>query len=222
MNNNLSFKAKIDFVNKLEFAKRMLDSIEVSPKSDWVIESAKIGHDLHTKKIYSCNAGVIHNADNAFMYHLIPHLGVKNFIGINSRIEQIINNFGSGCTGIITGGDIEQANSLKLFEILKNIHKGLGIKFSHIWGKVGYNNYEHIHYSTKLNKLSICNPSNNLNSPEDIKNHYSHIFILPEDELMINGVEVDRKKYPEFFKRSASNQYLRDLLSLRIFGSDNF
>lgn len=217
MDNNVSFKSRINFVNMKEFTKL----IQGTPSIDFDKPTRKIlkASEFHTMGIRTCTGGGLTNTKSkkAVGFHLQDSEdNIYDFSKNISKMFDLIKPERGLLIGSKKGRIFDNTTFSKYqFTLLKNefMQKVPNISYfqehKHLYGQ------SHFHYSQKNDTWSICGQwafetprqyiQKQIKNVEDLKNSYKKIEIAKGDQLFINGKEVLPEEYPELFTETKNS-----------------
>ena len=215
MDNSISFRSRIEFVNGYNFrrnVKYMRNYIpcEGEPLMDNLIHYIKKGA-FYTDEIRTCTAGGITDTKSkAIGFHIFDNLINSESLNlrINALEEVLLAN--PNMRGLLIGGkqirgrvySLEIFNKIKEF-FCKNI-PCMSIFEEHLVGA----SESHIKYSLDNDKWAICTyfyddeikQYKYVESLADLKKAFRNVKIAEGDTLFIGGREISGRQLAEYFK----------------------
>lgn len=217
INNNISFKSKIHFVNKhtLEQLKKGVNINHLS-EHDNIIKN----DNFHTSDVRTCTAGSFVFKDKALTpvgFHF--HNSKSNFLDSKNLVFKVLNKLDKiPDNGILFGskellysfGTPSRAFSVPFFKNLKTAFSEILPNISIFEQHKKSRGQTHYYYSKKEDTHYLCAESrvtnNSIDKPvktlDALIGFYKNISIAKTDELFINGKEITRKKAPYLFENS--------------------
>ena len=220
MDNKISFKSKIQFVDYSKFRRIIKDGcafIEYKTNTCDILSCS----DFYTENIRTCSAGgfvkpirrLFSPFKKALGFHFLNNK--KNLEHTIPRLQSALNFTPSG--GLLIGGKkLYEKNgkySLLNFEKIKTFMGSVLPDFSFFQQQRYLYGQTHIHYSLSKDTWTICseiNGENNLkglpnkcvSTVEDLSKHFKKIHIAKQDSLFIGDKEITKSEAPYFFTGS--------------------
>ena len=199
MDNNVSFKSKINFVSYDKFQRTVRPSIHYIPYGNDAPLYIKASN-FFTESVRTCTAGGITDTiSNALGFHIIDSL--ENEIKINN-IGNTLSNIirGDNIRGLLVGSKDYALNphSKNIFNSLKEILMQKIPKISFFQEHQMVQSETFVHYDVKNDTWTLCTRYKQPNanayfdvlSYEKLKNIFRKIHIADGDELFIDGERI--------------------------------
>jgi len=217
MDNNISFKSRIQFVDYKSFKKIICNNCNfIDYKS--AERNIVTGSDFYTTNIRTCTGGSLVNATKDSSRPFQSTLGFHIFNNrdnnqnILKRIENALNF--TPKNGILIGGkklyDRGGQYSLPNFDKLKTFMGSILPDFSFFQQQRYLYGQTHFHYSFKDDTWTLCsefNGKNNIRGPitkgvsclSDLTKHFLKIHIAQQDQLFIGNKQIFKNDVPSLF-----------------------
>ncbi|MEI8377697.1 MAG: hypothetical protein WCF95_04075 [bacterium] len=203
INNNISFKSNIHFVDKKTFDRiKQGAEIFVSPGMEM-----HRGKNFWTEEVKTCSAGGFISDFDAVGFHC--YHSKRNFEKAQRRAANVLNKIKEPKNGLLIGGKSHQKcpYSMSLFENLKGEFSSK-VKDISIFEKLKkYYGQTHMYYSKKEDTWWLCSQykSSAKASLKTVQHFpalldfFKNISIAKTDRLFVEGKEITREKAPKIF-----------------------
>lgn len=208
MNNNLSFKSRINIVNASEF-KKSDKGVYIDFREGKSLKSVVKAPKFYTTGIRTCTGGGVVNDDGSIGFHFWHQLERKHLKSNLNKINHLMPNIKSGL--LIGSKNLSKTakESVPNFEFTKNylMEKCSNISYFKTFTETFAE--ADVKYSFENDTWDIClfsnikkgknNKDNSKLTLQKLKSFFKEIYISPTDELYINGQKVEKTDAPEFF-----------------------
>lgn len=218
MDNSISFKSKIQFVNYEKFRKILVlnGGKYIGYKSG--SENVVIYPAFHTFNVRTCTAGgfvkpfrkIFSPSKKAMGFHILDNR--ENSETVVQKLKECLDFKPQG--GLLVGGKklYEKGGRISLynFGVIKGFMSSVLPDFSFFRQQRYLYGETHMHYSLGEDTWTLCskiNGENNIkgrpnkcvSSVEDLIKHFKKIHIAKQDQLFVGDKQITPKDAPSFF-----------------------
>ena len=209
MNENVSFKSRINFVDRATFNK-LKNGIKILYKHD--VPNIIKDKTFYSEEIRTCTGGgLVKPFVEADGFHLMDD--VLNFNNLHDILVYLFRYVKDAERGLLLGSKElgSRPYSVRIFEKIKKAFMTRLPNVSIFEGHTYSQAQTHFSYSLKDDMWTICSEYRPLNTQEllpvkslpELKKVYREVSIADGDSLFINGNEITPDMAPEIFQKKS-------------------